>query len=103
MRFHPQKQQIKNSRWKNKIGFLLFALELFRRKKKSHVSDGGKPEMIFLVSVQPNRASSAFVLAGPTREGVWKLMVIHFRDVAAAAGRDKSHLQFVQNCLRTNI
>lgn len=27
MRFHPQKQQIKNRRWENKIGFLLFALE----------------------------------------------------------------------------
>lgn len=43
MRFHPQKQQIKNRRWKNKIGFLLFSFVCFAsatvvRKKQGKLS-----------------------------------------------------------------
>lgn len=52
MRFHPQKQQIKNRRWKNKIGFLLFSFECFaratvvRKNKEKYLSSGGKSEKL---------------------------------------------------------
>lgn len=90
MRFHPQKQQIKNRRWKNKIGFLLFALECFaraivvRKDKENYLSDRGK--YTYFLSLFSFIVSSAFMIPGLTTRGhlCWHVQGFRFFSISDA-------------------